>query len=314
MKHYTEEVSSVRSKYWFSNRSVKFDPSECWYLVYRDLQTQVIQRFKKVSIPTQQDELLRDNTECPCCLEKLEGMLFKCDNNHQIDFKCFDNLNHNNYTPRKCPVCRIAYNILEVRRFDEAKGKKEIITQEIHFTGSRVQREYKLVGLIKSILGNDSTNNLIESIINAGLFYYVMETHLPLLEDKGNHSIFTLDLLDNQAWKDFLVYIKTDRFKEIIYSKGKSFSTPYNYDETTFLRHLSLKYGNDAMNILTEATRDRCGQSKNTLKFKMYYEFVYLEEPQEEIINRFKKLVSKCFTKNDYHRKTWDLIESEITE
>lgn len=314
MKHYTTEVSNARSKYWFDNRRIKYEPADCWYLVYRDLQTQVIQRYKKVMIETK-DEILRDNAECPCCLEKLEGMLFKCDNNHQVCLKCFDNLHHTSYTLRKCPVCRSIYTIDEVKRLHDAKGKKEIVLQEIHFTGSKVEREYKLCGLFKTAFNGDNSD-LIGSLISAGLFYYVMETHLPLLEDKGNYSIFNLDwdMVKTQSWNDFFIYLKTDKLKETIYSKGKGLSASYNYDETTFLRHLTLKYGNDAMNVLTEASKDRSGNAKDKLKFKMYYEYVYLEQPFEDIIKKFKKIIEKVFCKDTHYRKTWDLIESEITE
>ena len=310
MKFYTTEVAGVRSKYKFENGTIKHNPAECWYLVHRDLQTQVFQKYKKVSIETQ-DEILRDNTECPCCLEKLEGMLFHCEHQHQVCLKCFDNLS----SPKKCPVCRTAYKVLEVRRFEDAKGKKEVMTQEIHFTGSKVEREYKLVGLAKSILGSYSYfTDLTPYIIQAGLFHYVLEAHLPLLEDRGNHSVFTPEMLDSQAWNDFFLYLKSETFKDILYKTGRDFQLPNSYDEATFLRHLSLKYGNDAMNILTEVSRDRSRATKNALSFKMCYEFVYLQTTHEEIKQIFKKFISGCFTKCASYRKTWDVIQSEIAE
>lgn len=313
MKYYTSETSNARSKYKFENGKMKYDPNECWYLVYRDLQTQVIQRFKKSSITTI-DKKLRENDECPCCLEKLDGMLFNCENEHQVCYKCFDNLNYNSYTPRKCPVCRQAYKVLEVKRYEDAKGKKEIVLQEIHFTGSVVQREYKLVGLFKALISDSSHyNDMTQFILHGGLFHYVMETHRPLLDNKGNYSILTMDMLNSDSWNDFFTYIKTDHFKDIVY-KGKSLSPPSTYDESTFLEHLSSKYGNDAIKVLTQASTDRCGNRKNKLKFQMYYEFVFLPATQDIIKEKFKNIISKVFVKTSQYRIYYDLIETEITE
>ena len=305
MMYYTTEVSGVRNRYKFENGKIRHEPSNCWYLVYRKLQTQSIVRYKQVRNTTQ-DPLLRDNAECPCCLDRLEGLLFHCPNEHQVDFKCFDNL----VSPKKCPTCRSGYNLDQVSRYNATKMAKEVFTREIHFTGLMIQRERKFCGLFRVLIQYQS----ISDLVGAGLFYYLDERHLPLLENRGDYSVFTPALLDTTAYADFFTYLLSDRFRSTIFTNALRQCPTHTYDEADFLTHLTEQHGVGAMNILTEATRGN-GDERRKLKFQTYFDFVFRRQTAEFLKDRFTAVITQCFLKPPYERmRHYDLIESEIAE
>ena len=304
MRHIISETSKTRVKYRFENSSYTLPQHDCWLLTYKDLQTQVFRKFKHQR-PNHTDDLLhRDNKECPCCLEDLTGLLFECENQHQIDYKCFHNLNHNSYTPRKCPVCRVPYKIDQIQKYDAHKDQK--ITQEHYaqFSGSVVDAELKFCGFLKSI--NEGSGKMITSLTLAGLHHYLDTSHLPLLVDNK----FSLDLLDNESWRNFESYLNSTQYRETLFAIP-NLDAPYDYNENMFLIDLNAEYGVEALPKLTEASKSH--QDKKTLRFQMYFIHRFLARNPDTT----KKLITDSFNstlkKSTSYRQSYDLIETEMS-
>ena len=296
MMFMTSETSRSRVKYRFENGTITNDPSDCWLLTYKALQTQVFREFRNGRPSHTDDPLLRDNKECPVCLEDLKGMLFECPNQHQINYECFRNLGY-----KKCPVCRVPYDRQQLMRYDAHKDQKITIRHYAHFRGSVVDAELKFCGFLKSIFTN---TNVINNLIIAGIHHYLDTPHLPLITDNK----FSLDLLDNEAWRNFETYLNSTQYRETIFAIPH-LDAPYDYNENMFLTDLNLEFGSEALPKLTEASRNH--QDKKKLRFQMYFIHRFLKRDS----NSTKELITHGFnstlTKIQY-KQFYDLIETEI--
>jgi hypothetical protein len=304
MKHYTTEVCGMRSRYKFDGGKLKCEPENCWFLTYRNLNTQCFATYRLIA-DTTQDNLLRDNNECPVCLEPLTGLLFKCPAEHQVCQNCF----HNLVSPKKCPICRAKYDMEQLIKYETARRNRDLISRDIRFGGKNYQRELKLCGFLKDLFirsGHDAT------LIYAGMFYYLNETHLPLLENKGEYSQFKIEMLDNPAWTAFFSYLISDSFHEKLYSSIKTYpvTNAKLYPETEYLLHLAEKYGADAHNQTVEISRDETLTKRFESRFKMYFEFVFRKKPVDYFKRNLENTIAKCFDKYHNHSyKQHELIE-----
>ena len=302
MKYYTTEVSGMRSRYKFENGRIKHDPLHCWILTYRNLITQCFANYRLIA-DTTQDNLLRDNHECPICIEPLTGMLFKCSAEHQVCRNCF----HNLVSPKKCPICRANYAMEQLVKYNTAGQNRELVSRDIKFSGKKCARELKMCGFMKELFNRTSHD---ASLIYAGMFYYLNETHLPLLENKDEFSQFNFEMLDNPAWTAFFSYLNSDSFQATLYSSAKNFHPPPTYGETEYLLHMAEKHGTEFQNQIVEISRDTTFKTRHESRFKMYFEFNFRRKPADYYKDLFKNIIVKCFDK--YHKhyyKQHELIE-----
>jgi len=303
MKHYTTEVSGMRTRYKFDGGKIRYDPDECWFLTYRNLNTQCFAKYRHV-IDTTQDNILRDNHMCPVCIEPLTGLLFKCPAEHQVCRNCF----HNLVSPKICPICRAKYAVEQLVKYSTTAQNRELVSREIQFTGKNYARELKFCGFLKNLI----INGFDATLVHAGLFYYLNETHLPLLENKGDYSVFTFELLETPAWTAFFDYLKSAKFQFTLYSTARNLMCNTTYCETEYLLHMAEKYGTDFQNQIIQISRDPTQKERNKSKFKMYFEFVFLRKPETFFKETIRTIIEKAFVKNERNYfRNYELIERE---
>lgn len=262
----------------------KEEYENCWYLCGKKHKIDYIETFRKINAVIENTPVTREE-ECPCCLEKKEGIKITCSNQHQTCIECFKMLHANYRREKNCPVCRVVFSQEETDKGNQVPTE-EIVSTRFRFQCKKEESNYYWAFFFKTIL--DNWDKFDETLIAMGIWRYVdLDDAKPFMpyNDDLNETFYALS---DDAWKPVFEYLrKESTMKELCRSDWGNHNIGMN--ESEYLSLAIREWGLNAGEVLATGN----SQDQKERKRFLYLKYKFYTKTDQELLDLVNQKVTQ---------------------